>query len=169
MIFLRGRLDDALVASATAQLLLAGQLPSQDTVDLIIDSPGGSIAAALTLFDLLRTLGPRVATTCSGTAGGAAVLVLAAGAPSRRAALPHARIHLTDDMVDMVPSRFSGSNPDVEAEEARRATARWRAALLQRVRQSPEQLAQDLATGRWLSANEAIDYGIIDRLGLSRP
>jgi ATP-dependent Clp protease protease subunit len=167
LIFLRGRLDDALVASATAQLLLAGQLPTQDTVDLIIDSPGGSIAAALTLFDLLRTLGPRVATTCSGTAGGAAVLVLAAGAPSRRAALPHARIHLSDDVVDMAPSRFQ--NPEVEAEEARRATARWRAALLQRVRQSPEQLAQDMAAGRWLSASEAIDYGIVDRLGLSRP
>jgi ATP-dependent Clp protease, protease subunit len=167
LIFLRGRLDDALVASATAQLLLAGQLPTQDTVDLIIDSPGGSIAAALTLFDLLRTLGPRVATTCSGTAGGAAVLVLAAGAPSRRAALPHARIHLTDDIVDMAPSRFQ--NPEVEAEEARRATARWRAALLQRVRQSPEQLAQDMAAGRWLSASEAIDYGLVDRLGLSRP
>lgn len=167
MIFLRGRLDDALVTSATAQLLLAGQLPTQDTVDLIIDSPGGSIAAALTLFDLLRTLGPRVATTCSGTAGGAAVLVLAAGAPSRRAALPHARIHLSDDVVDMAPSRFQ--NPEAEAEEARRATARWRAALLQRVRQSPEQLAQDMAAGRWLSASEAIDYGIVDRLGLSRP
>jgi ATP-dependent Clp protease protease subunit len=167
LIFLRGRLDDALVASATAQLLLAGQLPTQDTVDLILDSPGGSIAAALTLFDLLRTLGPRVATTCSGTAGGAAVLVLAAGAPSRRAALPHARIHLTDDVVDMAPSRFQ--NPEVEAEEARRATARWRTALLQRVRQTPEQLAKDMAAGRWLSASEAVDYGIVDRLGLSRP
>jgi len=167
VIFLRGRLDDALVASATAQFLLAAQLPTQETVDLFIDSPGGSIASAMTLYDLLRNLGPRVATTCSGTAGGAAVLVLAAGAPSRRAALPHARIHLTDDVVDMAPSRFD--NPAVDVEEARRATARWRAALLQHVRQSPEQLAQDMAAGRWLSASEAVEYGIVDRLGLSRP
>ena len=160
MIFLRGRLDDALASAAIAQLLL----PSADTVELYIDSPGGSIAAAMSVYDMLRAAGARAATVCSGVAGGAAVLVLAAG--TRRAAMPNARIHLTDDVVDLVPSRFD--NPEVEAEEARRATARWRSALLQHVTQSPQQLTTDMAAGRWLSAAEAVEYGIVDRIGLSR-
>ena len=160
MIFLRGRLDDALASSLVAQLLV----PTADSVDVYIDSPGGSIAAALTIYDMLRSVGARSSTVCIGTAGGAAVLVLAAGA--RRTVMPNARIHLTDDVVDLTPSRFD--NPEVEAEEARRATARWRTALLRHVTQSPEQLTADMAAGRWLSAEEAVAYGIVDRVGLSR-
>lgn len=162
-IFVRGRLDDALASSVIAQLLL----PTTEVVNVYIDSPGGSIPAALTLYDMLGTLGERAATTCTGTAGGAAVLLLAAPPPGRRAALPHARIHLTDDPVDLAPGRFD--DPELLAEEARRATARWRSALLQHVRQGPEQLAQDMQAGRWLSAAEAVEYGIVDHIGLSRP
>jgi ATP-dependent Clp protease protease subunit len=160
LIFLRGRLDDALANDLTLQLLL----PTSEALDLVIDSPGGSIGAALTIYDLLRMRSQGVSTTCSGTAGGAAVLVLAAGTPGRRAALPNGRIHLTDDVVDMSPGRFD--NPEAQAEEARRATARWRAALLHLVRQSPEQLASDMAAGRWLNAAEAVEYGIVDHVGL---
>jgi ATP-dependent Clp protease protease subunit len=109
-------------------------------------------------------LSPRVATVCTGVAGGAAVLVLAAGAAAYRTALPNARIHLTDDIVDLAPARFD--SPDVQAEEARRATARWRSALLQVVRQTPEQLAADMRAGRWLTAAEAVQYGIVDRIGI---
>jgi ATP-dependent Clp protease protease subunit len=94
------------------------------------------------------------------------VLILAAGAPARRSAMPNARIHLTDDPVDLLSGRFD--HPEAQAEEARRATARWRSALLQRSSQSPEQLAQDMAIGRWLSASEAVDYGLVDRVGLSQ-
>jgi ATP-dependent Clp protease protease subunit len=166
MIFLRGRLDDALASSASAELLLAAQLPGVDAIELYVDSPGGSIAAALAVSDVLRMIGPRAATVCTGVAGGAAVLVLAAGGASRRMALPHARIHLTDDLVDLAPARFDA--PEVYAEEARRATARWRSALVQVVRQSPDQLASDMAAGRWLSAAEAVEYGIVDRIGINR-
>jgi ATP-dependent Clp protease protease subunit len=166
-IFLRGRLDDALASSVIAQLLLAAQLTAQDSIDLYIDSPGGTIGAALGVYDCVKSLGARVSTTCSGTAGGSAVLILAAGAPARRAAMPNARIHLTDDAVDLSPGRFN--YPEADAEEARRATARWRAALLQHTSQSPEQLAHDMAAGRWLSASEAVAYGLVDRIGLSPP
>jgi ATP-dependent Clp protease protease subunit len=167
LVFLRGRLDDALASSVIAQLLVAAQLPTQHSINLYIDSPGGSISAALGVYDFIRSLGARVATTCSGTAAGSAVLILAAGAPAQRAAMPSARIHLTDDPVDLSSGRFD--DPEAQAEEARRTTARWRSALLQHVSQSPEQLAQDMAVGRWLSASEAVDYGLVDRVGLSSP
>jgi ATP-dependent Clp protease, protease subunit len=162
LIFLRGRLENGLASSVTAELLLAAHLPGASPPELYIDSPGGSITAALALYDVMRMPPAGVATVCTGVAGGAAVLVLAAGAPSRRTALPNARVHLTDDIVDLAPARFD--HPQVEAEEARRATARWRSALIQVVRQAPEQLAIDMAAGRWLTAAEAVEYGIVDRI-----
>jgi ATP-dependent Clp protease protease subunit len=166
LIFLRGRLDDALSNSVIAQLVLANSLAKDKAIELFIDSAGGTVNAALALYDVMRTLGTPVSTTCSGTAGGASVLILASGTPARRFALPHARIHLSDDHVDMAPAR--GDNLPAYTEEARRATARWRAALLQSTNQDPERLASDLAASRWLSASEAIEYGLTDAIGTSR-
>jgi ATP-dependent Clp protease protease subunit len=163
IVFLRGRLDDTLANAAIPRLLLASRTNPAGTIELYVDSAGGTVIAALSLYDVIQTLGTPVSTTCTGTAGGASVLVLAAGTPGRRFAMPHARIHLSDDPVDMAAS---SSTTDLEtvAEEARRTTARWRAALLQHVTQSPSQLAADLAASRWLSASEAKDYGLIDAI-----
>jgi ATP-dependent Clp protease protease subunit len=158
-------LDDTLANAAITQLLLASRTAPEKTIDLYIDSADGLVTSALALYDVLQTLGTPVATTCTGTAGGAVVLVLAAGARGRRAAMPHARIQVSDDPVDMGSTeRQVASDPATLAEEARRATARWRAALIQHVAQSPSQLAADLASGRWLSASEALDYGLIDQI-----
>jgi ATP-dependent Clp protease protease subunit len=162
VVFLRGRLDDALANNVIAQLILASRLDSTTSIELYIDSPGGRLSAALALHDFLRTLGMLVSTTCTGTAGGAAVLVLAAGTRGRRLAMPHARIRLGDERVDVAPG--GSRDPAAQAEEARLATARWRAALIQLTTQTPAQLATDLATGRWLTASEALAYGLIDQI-----
>jgi ATP-dependent Clp protease, protease subunit len=166
VVFLRGRLDDAANASVIAQLLLAARVAPDKSIDLLMDSPEGTINAALALYDMLQTLGTPVSTTCTGTVGGAAVLVLAAGAPGQRFALPHARVHLIDAPVDMAPGR--GDNLPTQTEEARRATARWRSALLRHTAQDPLQLAADLAAGRWFTAAEAQAYGLIDGLATPR-
>ena len=160
VVFLRGRLDDAASNMAIAQLMLVSRLAPGQPIELYLDSPNGSLNAALAIYDVLQTLGASVSVTCMGTAGGAAVLILAAGTHGQRFALPHARIHLTDDPVDMAPD--PGSNPSSHAEEARRSMARWRSALLQHTSCAPEQLAGDLAQSRWLTATEAQTYGLID-------
>ena len=97
---------------------------------------------------------------CNGRAGGASVLVLAGGANGLRYALPHARIHLTDEPVD-VPA---GNAHDLasHADEAARLRARWQEALAGHTAHSAAQLGRDLSTGRWLSAAEARDYGLVD-------
>jgi ATP-dependent Clp protease, protease subunit len=160
VVFMRGRLDATASNTAIAQLLLVSRLAPGQPIEVYLDSPDGSLNAALAVYDLIQTLGASVSVTCMGTAGGAAVLILAAGTHGQRFALPHARVHLTDDPVDMGPDR--GSDPTTHAEEARRATARWRSALLQHATCSPEQLAADVAQSRWLSATEAQAYGLID-------
>ena len=162
VIFLRGRLDDATANQVMAQLLLMGRTAAGRTIELYIDSPGGSVGAALALHDVMRTLGTPVSTTCVGTAGGAAVLVLAAGARGRRFALPHARVHLADESVE-VPS---GKAEDVAGQAAAAAGlgARWRAALLQLAALDAEALDRELAAGRWLSADEAREMGLVDEV-----
>ncbi len=165
MILLRGRLDDTLANAMIAQLVLAaGMAPNPDVpLEVYLDSPGGSVTAALSIYDMMQSLRVPVATLCTGFAGGASVLILASGTAGQRAALPHARIQIADDRVDVATGRFE--NLDAQAEEARRVTARWRSALLRHCSQTPEQLAADLAARRWLSATEALAYGLIDRLG----
>jgi ATP-dependent Clp protease, protease subunit len=166
MILLRGRLDDALANSTIAQLVLATQLAPGQPFDIYMDCPGGSVSAALSVYDLMQTLPARVSTTVTGTAGGAALLVLAGGTPGWRFASQHARVQLADDDVGLMAPRVD--NPEVHAEEARRMTARWRTALLRHCTQAPEQLTQDLHAGRWLSAPEALAYGLIDAIQGSR-
>lgn len=165
MIFVRGRLDDALANTAIAQLVLATQLAPEQSLDVYVDSPGGSVTAALSVYDLIQSLSARVSTTVTGAAGGAAVLILAGGSSGSRFALPHARVQLADDEVGLASPR--AANPETLAEEARRMTARWRSALLRHCSQTPRQLSEDMLAGRWLSATEALAYGLID--GISGP
>jgi ATP-dependent Clp protease, protease subunit len=162
VVFLRGRLDDATANSVIAQLLLVARTTSgpEQAIELYLDSPGGSLMAALGLYDVLQTLSAPVSTICNARAGGASVLVLAGGASGLRYALPHARIHLTDEPVEM-----PGGNPrDLAgaAGEAVRLRARWQAALAGHTSHSAAQIGRDLSTGRWLSAAEARDYGLVD-------
>src|SRR5437773_1574852 len=160
MVFLRGRLDDTAATGFISQLLLLGHMPDSGVIDLYVDSPGGSLAASLAVYDVLRTIASPVSTTCLATAQGAAVLIVAAGTAGRRFALPHARLHLTDESQD-IPAGRPGDVAS-QADEIAGLRARWRAALVQHIGHSATQVERDLKTGRWLSAAEARDYGLVD-------
>lgn len=160
VVFLRGQLDEAVANSVIGQLLLVAQMEPGRTIDLYVDSPGGAYTAALSLHDVLQTLGSPVSTTCTGTAGGAAVLVLAAGAAGRRAALPHARIHLMHERMDLPggqPADLAG-----HAGQAAVLRGRWQTGLARLSAHSVERLDRDMRAGTWLSAAEARDYGLVD-------
>lgn len=162
VVFLRGTLDDATANSVIAQLLLIARTTSgpEQAIELYVDSPGGSFASALGLYDVIQTLDAPVSTICNARAGGASVLILAGGANGLRYALPHARIHLTDESVD-VPAGNPQNLASNAAEAARRRT-RWQAALAGQTAHSAAQVGRDLSAGRWLSAAEARDYGLVD-------
>jgi ATP-dependent Clp protease protease subunit len=167
IVYLRGRLDEVLANTVIAQLLLMSRTSKPERgIDLYLDSPGGTLAAALSVYDMMQSLGVTVATTCIGTAGGAVVLVLASGTPGQRYALPHARIHLLDETVALEPRR--ASDVATQAEAVREQSARWRTALLRHVRIRPEQLVAELSAPRWLSAQEAQALGLIDATTAAR-
>src|SRR5918912_3027332 len=83
VVFMRGRLDEPLANTVIAQLVLVSRLAPGKPVELYLDSPGGSLSAALSVYDVVQTLGAPVSVTCMGTAGGAAVLGLAGGGAGR--------------------------------------------------------------------------------------
>jgi ATP-dependent Clp protease protease subunit len=160
VVFLRGRLDDAAANRSIGQLLLVSRIAPGQTIELYLDSAGGSLGAALAVYDFMRSLGAPVSTICNGRAGGASVLILAGGADGLRYALPHARIELASE-----PADLPAGNPTTlarHASETARVRARWQAALVGHCAHSAAQLARDLSTGRWLSAAEARDYGLVD-------
>ncbi|MDQ6672780.1 MAG: ATP-dependent Clp protease proteolytic subunit [Chloroflexota bacterium] len=160
VVFLRGQLDDTTANTAMSQLLLVARTAPGQMIQLYLDTPGGSFGPTLAVYDFVRTLEAPVSTICVGRAGGGSVLVLAGGANGLRFALPHARIELKDERADLP----AGSTNDLprQADEAARVRARWQAALVGHTAHSSAQLARDLTAGRWLSAAEARDYGLVD-------
>ncbi|MBV9578943.1 MAG: ATP-dependent Clp protease proteolytic subunit [Chloroflexi bacterium] len=167
IISVRGRLDETLANAIIPQLLVASRTASPARgIDLYIDSPGGTLGAALSVYDVMQSLGMIVATTCIGVAGGASVLVLAGGTFGQRYALPHARVHLMDETTALEPRRAADLASHAQA--VRDQSARWRSALLKHVRLPAERLVGELRAPRWLSAEEAQSVGIVDALTAPR-
>src|SRR5579859_5204491 len=136
VVFLRGRLDEALANSVISQLLLVSQTGPGRTIELYVDSAGGSPGAALSVYDMLQALGAPVATTCLGTAGGASLLIVAGGAAGQRAALPHARLRLMHERAD-VPSDSANELAGYAAQAGALRT-RWLNALARHCGHSTE-------------------------------
>ena len=160
VVFLRGRLDEATANNVIAQLVLVAATSAGQTIRLYIDSPGGSVGAALSVYDVIQTSAAPVSTICMGTCGGAPVLVLAGGKSGQRFALPHARIHLVQDSLEFLAGHATEAS--TQAVEAVRQQQRWQSATAQHMTPSAAQLARDLSSGTWLSAAEARDYGLVD-------
>jgi ATP-dependent Clp protease protease subunit len=167
IIYLRGRLDETLANAVIPQLLVASRAarPARG-IDLYIDSPGGTLGAALSVYDVMQSLGMIVATTCIGVAGGATVLVLAGGTFGQRYALPHARVHLMDETIELEPR--GASDLASQAQAVREQSARWRTALLKHVRIPTKRLVSELSAPRWLTAQEAQSIGLVDALSAPR-
>ena len=162
-------MDETLANAVIPQPLLASRTakPARG-IDLYIDSPGGTLGAALSVYDFVQSLRMTVATTCIGTAG--PVLrrwSSPGGTSSQRYALPHARVHLMDETTEFEPRRASDLAIHVQA--VRDQSARRRAALLKHVRCPPEGLVAELSAPRWLTAQEAQSLGLIDALAVPRP
>ena len=101
IVFLGTPIDDVVANLIVAQLLYLAQDDQDREIQMYINSPGGEIDAGLAIYDTMHLIQPRVATTCIGTAGGAAVLVLAGGTTGQRYALPHARVHLIEETTSL--------------------------------------------------------------------
>ena len=158
MVFLWGELDDAAGAHLAAQLMTldaAGDGPIQ----LHIDSPGGTLEAAFCLIDVIDLLGVDVLATCVGQAAGPVLGPLAVA--RRRRATPHARFQLKGPV-----AQKTGSARDLDAwaTHHRAQLHRFSARLAEAVGRSALDVAEDLTTGRFLDATEALSYGLVDEI-----
>ena len=161
LVYLRAPISDEVANTLVAQLLYLAQADAEREIALYVNSPGGNADAGLVIYDALHAIPAPVATTCVGTAGGAAALVLAGGARGRRSALPNARVRLYQPAggVEGTAARI-----EVHAREIARRTARLIELLAADTGQHVEPVARDLEREAWMSAQDALAYGLIDRL-----
>jgi ATP-dependent Clp protease protease subunit len=161
IIFVGGIIDDVAANLIIAQLLfLEAEDPDRD-IHLYINSPGGVVSAGMAIYDTMQFVRPDVASTCIGQASSMAALLLAAGAPGKRAALPHARIMIHQPMGG---SRGQATDLAIYTKEILRLREQIQEVLAKHTGQPVERIRKDTDRNFFLSAEEAKEYGIIDEV-----
>ncbi len=166
IVFLGVQVDDASADDVMAQLLvLESQDPDRDIV-MYINSPGGSFTAMTAIYDTMQYIRPQIQTVCLGQAASAAAVLLAAGAPGKRLALPNARvlIHQPSSGGD----RGQASDIEIMAAEIARMREWLEETLASHSNRSQEQVNKDIDRDKILSAADALEYGLIDQVLTSR-
>ena len=162
IIFIGTTIDDHVANLATAQMLyLQAEDPEKD-IQLYINSPGGSITAGMAIYDTMQFVKPDVVTTCIGQAASIAALLLTAGAPKKRFALPNARILIHQPWL----SGLSGQATDIDihAKEILRMRASINKLMSEHSGHPLELLEKDVERDFIMSAQQAKDYGLIDEI-----
>jgi ATP-dependent Clp protease, protease subunit len=165
VVFLVGPVTEITANVIVAQLLfLESENPDKD-IFFYINSPGGSVSAGLAVYDTIRFIKPHVSTLCVGQAASMGSLLLAAGEKTKRYCLPNSRV-----MIHQPMGGFSGQASDVEihAREILFLKQRLNEIMAEHTGQSVEAIARDTDRDNFLSAQEAVEYGIVDKVLLSR-
>jgi len=161
IIFLGTPIDDQVANLVVAQLLhLESEDPDKD-ISIYINSPGGSIYSGLAIYDTMNFIKPDVATMCVGVAMSMGSLLLGAGAKGKRASLPNSRI-----LVHQPSAGFEGQSTDIEihAREILNLRARIDEIYGELTGKPTEQVRQDMERDRFFTAEQALEYGLIDRV-----
>ncbi len=162
IIFIGTPIDDNVANLATAQLLfLEAEDPEKD-VQLYINSPGGSISAGLAIYDTIQLIRPNVATFCIGQAASLAALLLAAGTPGKRFALPNSRVLIHQPWIGGLSGQ--ATEIDIHAREILRIRANLNEIMAKHTGQPVEKIERDVERDFWMSAQQAREYGIIDEI-----
>ncbi|WP_114558723.1 ClpP family protease [Desertihabitans aurantiacus] len=161
IIYLGTELDDGVANALIAQLLHLDAEDPDGEISLYINSPGGSVTAMFALYDTLQYTRAPVATTCVGQACSTAAVLLAAGAPGRRAVLPHARV-----LLHQPSTQGRGTIPDLilAADEILRLRGEMEQVLAAHTGQSAETLRRDTDRDRVFTAPDAVAYGLADHV-----
>jgi len=165
IIFMGTAIDDHVSNLTIAQLLfLEAEGPDKD-IHLYINSPGGSVSAGLAIYDTLRYIKPEIETICIGQAASMAALILSAGTKGKRMALPHSRI-----MIHQPMGGFSGqaSDIDIHAKEILKLKSDLNSILAETTGQPFERIEADTDRDFFMSGEQAIDYGIVDKVITNR-
>ena len=165
VIFMVGPVNDQMANLIVAQMLfLESENPDKD-ISLYINSPGGSVSAGMAIFDTMQFIKPDVSTLCTGLAASMGAFLLAAGAKGKRFSLPNSRI-----MIHQPLGGAQGQATDIEiqAREILYLRDRLNHILSQQTGQSIEQIRKDTERDNFMSADQAVEYGMIDKVLTSR-
>ena len=165
IVFLGTEIDDGVANVVMAQLLHLESVSPDLEISLYINSPGGSFSALTAIYDTMQFIRPAVATICMGQAASAAAVLLAAGAPGRRAVLPHAKV-----LLHQPSSQAQGALPDlaIQAKELARVRSEVDEILSRHTGHPVSKIRADTDRNRTFSASEAVDYGLADAVISSR-
>ena len=165
IVFLGTEVGDEVANLVTAQLLfLEAEDPDKD-ISLYINSPGGSAYAGMAIYDTMQFVKPDVRTICIGMGMSAAAMVLCGGAPGKRSALPNAKL-----MIHQGSAGFRGTPADIQihAQEVLEMTRRMAEIIARHSKRSVEQVMTDIDRDRFMTPEEACEYGLIDEIVPSR-
>ena len=167
IIFLGVQVDDASADDIMAQLLvLESQDPDRD-ITMYINSPGGSFTAMTAIYDTMQYIRPQIQTVVLGQAASAAAVLLAAGAPGKRLALPNSRVLIHQPSAGE-SGRGQASDIEIQAKEIMRLREWLEETLSKHSKRSVDEVKHDLDRDKILIASEALDYGLIDQVLTSR-
>ncbi|MFU8854990.1 ATP-dependent Clp protease proteolytic subunit [Micromonospora sp. SL1-18] len=166
IIFLGVQVDDASANDVMAQLLtLEGTDPDRDII-MYINSPGGSFTAMTAIYDTMQYVRPDISTVCLGQAASAAAVLLSAGTPGKRMALPNSRIIIHQPATE--GGYGQGSDIEIQAREILRMRTQLETMLSQHCDRPVEQVRKDIDRDKIMTAEEAKEYGLVDTILTSR-
>jgi ATP-dependent Clp protease protease subunit len=161
IIFIGEEISEPLSNLVIAQMLFLEKEDPDKDIELYINSPGGSVLAGLAMFDVMNHIRCDVATTCVGMAASMATALLVAGSPGKRFAMPNARI-----MIHQTSGGYRGNVADarIYLEEMNHLFEKYVEILAQRTHRDADQIRKDCDRDFWMSAEEALDYGLVDEI-----
>ncbi len=166
IVFVTGEIDDTMANLVIAQLLfLESEDPDKD-IHLYINSPGGSVSAGLAIYDTMQYIKPDVSTICMGMAASMASVLLAAGTPGKRFALPYSRV-----MIHQPLGGVQGQATEIEitAREILRIRDELNGILASHTGQTKEKIEQDTDRDNYMTSQQAKEYGLIDEVVSRKP
>ena len=162
IIFLGTPISDDIANAVMAQLLCLQQMDAERDIEIYINSPGGSFTALTAIYDTMRYIKTDVRTVCLGQAASAAAVILAAGTKGKRLALPNSRILIHHPATE--GGYGQSSDIEIQAREILRIRALMEQMLAEDTDRTTEEVSRDIERDKYLTAEQALDYGIIDEV-----
>ena len=162
IIFVGVQIDDASANDVMAQLLYLESVDPDRDIIMYINSPGGSFTSLMAIYDTMQFARPDVQTYCLGQAASAAAVLLAAGTPGKRYALPNARVLIHQPAMEGVYGQVS--DLQIQADEIQRVRRLMESTLARHTSKSADDIRADIERDKILTADEARDYGIVDEV-----
>ena len=162
IIFLGTPISDEIANAVMAQLLCLQQMDAERDIEIYINSPGGSFTALTAIYDTMRYIKPDVRTVCLGQAASAAAVILAAGTKGKRLALPNSRILIHQPATE--GGYGQSSDIEIQAKEILRIRSLMEEMLATDTGKSIEEVSRDIERDKYLTSEQALEYGIIDEV-----